>query len=75
MQYRVWHENSDLLIESGKDEAVQTLVAARKNCPCESDEDWPPDCGVLHPHGLHIQIIDDDGNDVTGDPAHAVEVS
>lgn len=74
IEYRVWSESSDLVLAT--EDAAKAIVAlseARRNCPCgEGNIEWPKNCGVLNPHGYHVQIIDGE-DDVTGDPNYNLD--
>ena len=76
-EYRVWHENGDVLWTAYSDDmdlyapaeqvAEDTASRHRAKCPC-GEEEGPEGlyCGTLHPHGIFVQAIEGD-LDVTQD--------
>lgn len=73
-QYLVWSESDGLLSgpHSGRAAAESAVRRWRRACLCGTDglESHPGKgdfaCGVLSPHGIHIQVTDGD-RDVTGE--------
>jgi hypothetical protein len=75
-RYIVWDESGGLLSgphnSSGKAEqvAAKERVKCARICGTDGEESAPGKgdfaCGVLSPHGIHIQITEGD-RDVTGD--------
>lgn len=63
LQFRVWNEVGDLFGEyDDRAEAEKRVRAERAACDCGETADMA--CGILHPHGIHLQICED-GTDVT----------
>lgn len=76
-EYLVWNESGDLI--SGphrkRETAERNERKAREDCartgcgngdPASSeDPQYGTTCGVLDPHGVHIQVTED-GRDITG---------
>lgn len=67
-EYRVWHENGDLIdVFASPTAAEGTAIQRRTGCDC--GEDPGPEglfCGTLHPHGIFVQACEGD-QDVTQD--------
>lgn len=62
-EFRVWNETGDLLGEHDNAvDADKQVVEERAACQC--DEAGELACGVLHPHGIHVQVCEG-GWDVT----------
>lgn len=62
-EFRVWNETGDLLGEHDNEvDANRQVVTERDACPCGDAGELG--CGVLHPHGIHVQVCAD-GFDVT----------
>lgn len=64
MEFRVWDENGDLLdVLDMYHEAMVSLAAFENDVVQEFGADYR---GVMSKYGIHIQVIDEDGNDITG---------
>jgi hypothetical protein len=62
-EFRVWNETGDLLGEHDNETDAHAQVKRERDaCPCEETGDLA--CGVLHLHGIHVQVCEG-GYDVT----------
>lgn len=62
-EFRVWNETGDLIaIRDNMPDAELRADEERDECPCGEESELA--CGVLHPHGIHVQVVED-GYDVT----------
>jgi len=63
VEFRVWNESGDLIeVYDKKSDADARADTERGECSCGEEGELA--CGVLHPHGIHVQIVED-GMDVT----------
>lgn len=68
LEFRVWNETGDLLGEHGNvTDAEDQVKRERDACPCDEASELA--CGVLHPHGIHVQVCEG-GYDVTAHYLH-----
>lgn len=76
-EYRVWHENGDVLWVAFNDDMglyapagqVAEDTASRHRDKCQCGEEAGSEglfCGTLHPHGIFVQVCEGD-DDVTQD--------
>lgn len=72
-EYRVWNESGDLLgeydtVAEAEAAEAREREACAKLCETDGQEDHPGRgdfrCGVMSPHGIHIQVSED-GEDIT----------
>jgi hypothetical protein len=62
-KFRVWNEVGDLLGEHDNAEAANDQITMeRAACPCDEDGEFA--CGVMFPHGIHLQVSEN-GWDIT----------
>ena len=79
MEYRVWNEGGDYFGSHRTRAAAERSAGTarrecQKNCRTNGQEVTPGrgdfKCGVLSPHGVSIQVIDEDGCDRSNDPTY-----
>lgn len=65
-EYRVWNESGDLLERTtSRARAERITDRERENCPCGEDAGRDGNyCGVMSPHGISMQTVED-GLDVS----------
>lgn len=64
LQFVVWNEVGTILGESDTRSEAESIANREREKCAKICMEVPDECGVLHPHGIFIQILED-GEDVT----------